>query len=105
MKLKKFEFGNETKQDFSNFYNQSKSNPYAALEYVADVLDVQNLKAVILHSDGIYNSGRNPLYHPLLKMAPVYTVLHGDTVPEKIFRSNEFIIMKSSIAEINFRSK
>ena len=81
--VKKFEFGNETKQDFSNFYNQSKSNPYAALEYVADVLDVQNLKAVILHSDGIYNSGRNPLYHPLLKMAPVYTVLHGDTVPEK----------------------
>ena len=81
--IKKFEFGNQCSSDFTNTYNQNKSNPYAAFDHVSDVVDIQNVKAVLLHSDGIYNSGRNPLYHPLLKLSPIHTILQGDTIPEK----------------------
>jgi hypothetical protein len=43
----------------------------------------QTVGAIVLSGDGIYNKGSNPLYHSLLKVAPVYTIALGDTTPVK----------------------
>ncbi len=45
--------------------------------------DNQNLGAVILLSDGIYNQGNNPLYTTIGIKSPVYTVALGDTTVRK----------------------
>jgi hypothetical protein len=39
----------------------------------------RNLGAIILASDGNYNQGINPVYHPVALDAPLYAVLLGDT--------------------------
>jgi hypothetical protein len=63
---------NDKTTDFSSLFNDLK------IKY-AD----RNLGAVILASDGIYNSGSNPLYDALDMKVPVYTVALGDTTVRK----------------------
>ncbi|MBK9108130.1 MAG: hypothetical protein IPM92_07030 [Saprospiraceae bacterium] len=55
------------------------------LEYCTDHLDLRNVKAMVLASDGIYNQGKNPLYNSILKQLPVYTIMLGDTTLSKDF--------------------
>jgi hypothetical protein len=43
----------------------------------------QNLGAVVVASDGVYNEGSNPAYTDVPLSAPVYTVALGDTTPKK----------------------
>lgn len=43
----------------------------------------QNVGAVILATDGIYNNGLNPIYHTAAKYFPTYTIALGDTIPKK----------------------
>jgi len=51
-----------------------------ALDYVRDALQDQNLRGVLLLSDGQYNTGRNPLYQAERYPVPIYTVAVGDTL-------------------------
>jgi hypothetical protein len=51
----------------------------SALKYVDDTYAGINLGAVILISDGIFNTGRHPLYINLAIKAPIYTLALGDT--------------------------
>lgn len=62
--------GKET--DISNVFNSIENN-YAN----------QNIGAVIIASDGIYNKGTNPLYSIQKINAPIYTIALGDTMPLK----------------------
>jgi hypothetical protein len=43
----------------------------------------RNLGAVIVASDGIYNTGLNPQYAARKLEAPIYTIALGDTTPQK----------------------
>lgn len=49
------------------------------LEYTGQQYGDQNLGAVIIATDGLYNRGRNPLYMSQDISAPVYTIALGDT--------------------------
>jgi len=49
------------------------------LEYVGKQYGDQNLGAVILATDGLYNRGKNPLYLSQEMQAPLYTIALGDT--------------------------
>ncbi|MEO1450734.1 MAG: hypothetical protein AAFV07_14490, partial [Bacteroidota bacterium] len=51
----------------------------------------QNLGAIVLVSDGIVTSGRNPLYGLEAIQQPVYTVLLGDTTPQRDVRIREVL--------------
>ncbi|MDX1702027.1 MAG: hypothetical protein R3250_15480, partial [Melioribacteraceae bacterium] len=51
--------------------------------YAYDMYNDQNLGAIILISDGLFNEGRNPLYQNLNFKAPVYTIGLGDTLRKK----------------------
>lgn len=59
------------------------SNLNAALSYVKDNYADQNLGAVILSTDGIYNEGKNPIYGNYNIKSPIYTIAHGDTTIRK----------------------
>lgn len=50
-----------------------------ALDYVRDELRNENLRGVLLLSDGQYNTGRNPLYVAERFPVPIYTAVLGDT--------------------------
>lgn len=59
------------------------SNLSEAVQAIYDAYGTQNLGAVVLASDGIYNEGSNPAYTSTPISAPIYTIALGDTVPKK----------------------
>jgi len=69
--------------------NDQSTNISTALEYVSETFEDQNLGAIILTTDGIYNEGKNPLYADMQLSVPLYTVPLGDTTTRKdIFIKN-----------------
>lgn len=60
-------------------FSGKRTNLDAVLGEISDVYGTQNLGAVVLATDGIYNEGTNPAYRNLQIKAPVYTVGLGDT--------------------------
>ncbi|MFZ1424209.1 MAG: hypothetical protein WAS55_10330 [Saprospiraceae bacterium] len=85
------EFSDQTQSNKNDIYNGRSTNINSVFEYISNQLDLQNVKAVILATDGIYNSGKNPSYQSILKQIPVYPILFGDTLQERdLFISNLF---------------
>ena len=81
--LKEYSFGSSVREGVESEYSDKLSNLSDALSTVYDLYSDQNLGAVILASDGIYNEGSNPLYTTTQLGAPVYTIALGDTIPQK----------------------
>ena len=61
-------------------FGGARTNIAQALDYVRDALQDQNLRGVLLISDGQYNTGRNPLYQAERYPVPIHTVAVGDTL-------------------------
>ncbi|MEL6925203.1 MAG: hypothetical protein AAFO94_14240, partial [Bacteroidota bacterium] len=59
------------------------SNISELLKYLYDLYSNQNLGAIILATDGIYNEGSNPVYAGTKLAAPIYTVAMGDTTARR----------------------
>ena len=59
------------------------SNISEFLKYIYDLYSNQNLGAIIMATDGIYNEGSNPIYAGAKLTAPIYTVALGDTTAKK----------------------
>jgi hypothetical protein len=72
-------FGSELNRDSVFNYNQRSTNIANALQSATTQYQDQNIGAVILSSDGIYNEGLDPLYVPLGNAIPVYTIGLGDS--------------------------
>lgn len=77
------EFASQTLKNKSDIYNGTSSNINSIFDYMANQMDLQYIKSIVLASDGIYNAGKNPNYQSLLQQLPVYPVLFGDTTQEK----------------------
>lgn len=76
-------FGDTVGKGF-DFSQQGKlTNASALFNRLADQLVNQNVGAVVLATDGIFNSGGNPLYDLEKLNAPVYAIALGDTVPRR----------------------
>jgi hypothetical protein len=54
-----------------------------ALKSVVKSSSQNNIQAVLLISDGVYNSGNNPLYDAELLGKPIFTIGIGDSIPPK----------------------
>jgi len=63
--------------------NTQTSNLSVPLEFISENYEDQNLGAVIMITDGIYNEGKNPLYANANMEAPLYTIPLGDTTIRK----------------------
>ena len=81
-----FGFADELIPDISSdslSFNRTGTNAAKALSEVRKLYQNQNLGAVVMISDGITTAGKNPLYEAQNFTLPVYTVLLGDTTPQK----------------------
>ncbi len=76
------EFSNKVDRVKRDSFKGNLSNLSSIFDYTVDQLDFSNVKGIILATDGIYNSGKNPLYHSAITQIPVYPILFGDTIPE-----------------------
>ena len=81
--VKKHLFGTEVLDSLKVDYSSKTTNISAAMHTVADKYYNQNVAAVVLLTDGIYNEGENPLYANQMLNAPIFTVALGDTIPKK----------------------
>ena len=113
-----YTFGSGLVYDSALNFSERETNISQALQDVAVRYYKQNLGAVVLATDGIYNAGENPKYatQNMSATTPIYTVALGDTVQEcdnviskvlhnKIaFRNNPFTI-KVSVESHSLKGK
>lgn len=64
-------------------FNDQITNVEQAIDQAHAMYEHQHLAAIILATDGIYNTGGNPIYHPLALSKPIYTIGLGDTTIRK----------------------
>jgi hypothetical protein len=76
-------FGDQVREGVNFEFTDKVTNLSELLRGVYDLYGGQNLGAVVLASDGIYNEGSNPAYSDAQLAAPIYTVALGDTTPKK----------------------
>lgn len=69
-------------QDTPDFKTDG-TNIEQSLKAISDSLSGQNLQAIVLVSDGIYNQGANPVLASRRVSAPIYTVMVGDSTMTK----------------------
>ena len=78
-----YSFGSEVREGMDFNFEDKQSNIAEMLSSVYDLYSGQNLGALVLATDGIYNKGSNPVYSGGKLSAPVYAIALGDTVPKK----------------------
>jgi hypothetical protein len=76
-------FGDEVREGVDFEFKDKVTNLSEVMQSVYDLYGTQNLGAIVLASDGIYNEGSNPAYSGAQISAPVYTVALGDTTLKK----------------------
>ncbi len=75
--------GDNVREGVNFEFKDKVTNLSQSLRSIYDLYGGQNLGAVILASDGVYNEGSNPAYADVQLSAPIYTVALGDTTPKK----------------------
>lgn len=75
--------GSKTELSDSADFRDKKTNLSEAFDYINNTFDRQNIGAIVLASDGIYNRGSNPLFKEIRQHAPVYTIGLGDSTFKK----------------------
>jgi hypothetical protein len=81
---------------------EGRTDIASALQSVSEQLSDVPLSSVILVSDGLYNSGTNPIHVAERYEVPIFTVAHGDSTTRKDVRivqviSNELTYAGSSV--------
>ena len=78
-----YAFGEKVERNPSFDFKDRKTNLSDYLNEISDIYSNRNVVANIIASDGIYNSGSNPLYANYPFNAPLYTICLGDTIVKK----------------------
>ena len=78
-----FNAGDELKRGIDFSYRDKSTDLSAAIDEVNDLYYNQNLGAVVIASDGIYNKGINPVYSASKASYSIYTIALGDTTIQK----------------------
>jgi hypothetical protein len=81
--IRKYAFGDHVREGFDWKWKDKVTNVSDLLKNVYDLYAEQNLGAVVMATDGIYNEGSNPIYTGAKLNVPIYTVALGDTTPQK----------------------
>ena len=81
--VKTYSFGEKVREGVDFQFKDKLTNTSDLVKNVYDLYSNQNLGALVIASDGIYNEGSNPLYAAAKLNAPVYTVALGDTTPKR----------------------
>ena len=81
--LKEYSFSENVEPHLNFSYDGKLTNLSNNLSDLFNLFANQNVGAVVVASDGIYNKGANPLYSVSNIKFPIYTVAIGDTTPKK----------------------
>jgi hypothetical protein len=81
--VRQYAFGSAVREGIDFSFEDKTSNISAVLNNIYDLYSNQNLGAVVLATDGIYNAGSNPVYASTKLDVPIYTVALGDTTPQR----------------------
>ncbi|MES2558552.1 MAG: hypothetical protein V4590_02350 [Bacteroidota bacterium] len=81
--VQSYTFGKEMHESLNNTFSERQTNMADVFSYIHNTYSNQNLGAVILAGDGLYNDGSNPVYETKDLNAPVYTIGLGDTIQRK----------------------
>jgi hypothetical protein len=81
--VKSYTLGKNIYESQTTNFTEPQTNLSSALSYIHNAYSNQNIGAVIMASDGLYNDGSNPLYETTKLKIPVYTVALGDTIQQK----------------------
>jgi hypothetical protein len=90
-------FGEQTYALKNDSFDQKITNISQALEYVYDTYSDQNIGAIILNSDGIFNEGSSPVYSKAKFSAPIYAIGLGDTTIRRDVAVNDVLSNKIAI--------
>lgn len=77
--VKRFGFGEKIYTEVIDSFVDQSTNLSSQLEYFENQYSDQNIGAIVLVTDGIFNEGINPIYHNSKFKAPIHTVALGDT--------------------------
>ncbi len=78
-----FSFGNKLIEGFDYKFDKKETNFNNVFEKLQYKFINQNIGAVIIASDGIYNAGSNPVYQAKNLNYPIYTIALGDTAKKR----------------------
>ncbi|MFI5172769.1 MAG: hypothetical protein ACHQFW_10280, partial [Chitinophagales bacterium] len=85
--VQNYVFGEKIESGLENLdFNDKSTDLSSALNELNNLYENLNVGAIILASDGIYNSGSNPVYVKNDLGAPIYTIALGDTIQKKDVR-------------------
>jgi len=79
----KYSFGDTPKNLDSLKFNENYTDFSKLFDYIQSTCANKNIGAIVIASDGLYNSGTNPTYLKTGLNCPVYTVTLGDTTVQK----------------------
>lgn len=78
--LFEYDFSNNIHENIRLNYDGKETNISKSLKNIYSEFDETNLNAIILCSDGIINSGKNPIYDVKNKNIPIFTIAMGDSI-------------------------
>lgn len=81
--VRTFSFGDKVVDNINYSFSDKQTDISKLLEDAALKFTNRNVGGVILASDGLYNTGSNPLYVENNLKVPVYTIALGDTTVRK----------------------
>ena len=81
--LQQYSFGSKVEEGISFSFDEKVTDISSFLGQMYDLYNNQNLGAIILATDGIYNQGNNPLYSSAQLNVPIFSIALGDTTAQK----------------------
>ena len=103
--VQEFNFDKSFSNGFSDSLNGKQTDISSALQAVNNRFGNQNIGAVILASDGLYNCGSSPLGTASTLKTNIYTVALGDTVPKKDILIDHIDYNKTAFLGNDFMAK
>lgn len=81
--VREFHFDSKLNEGLSNSFNGKQTNLSAAIGGLSERFVNQNIGAVVLATDGLYNQGADPQYLTGNLKTNIYTIALGDTVARR----------------------
>jgi hypothetical protein len=94
-----FSIGSEVRYSDSSVFKDKRSNLSQLFDYINQTYYRQNIGAVVLASDGIYNRGSNPVFKKFKSQTVLYTLGIGDSTVKKDILIKE--VNANAIAYLN----
>ena len=81
--VREFNFSGDLKDGLSDKFNGKQTNISAAVHQLNERYVNQNIGALVLATDGLYNQGSDPRYEVKNLKTNIYTIALGDTVAKR----------------------